>query len=113
AQERAELQDIVDAYRARMKLEEELAGTREILELSDDEEMTALAQEDIARLEAEAQALDERLRLLLIPKDPRDEKNVIMEIRAGAGGDEAAIFAADLLRMYMRYAEAQRWRTEI
>ncbi len=113
AQERAELQDIVDAYHARMKLEEELAGTREILELSDDEEMMALAQEDIARLEAEAEVLEERMRLLLIPKDPRDDKNVIIEIRAGAGGDEAAIFAADLLRMYMRYGETQRWRTEI
>src|SRR5690606_4526607 len=113
AQERAELQDIVDAYHARMKLEEELAGTREILELSDDEEMMALAQEDIARLEAEAEVLEERMRLLLIPKDPRDDKNVIIEMRAGAGGDEAAIFAADLLRMYMRYGETQRWRTEI
>jgi peptide chain release factor 1 len=113
AQERTELQPIVAGYRQRMALANELAETRELLALSEEEEMVALAEEEIGRLEAEIEILEDRLRTLLIPKDPRDDKNVIIEIRAGAGGDEAAIFAADLLRMYARYGEAQRWKTEI
>lgn len=113
AQERTELQPIVQGYRQRMQLTTELHETQELLELSEEEEMIALAEEEINRLEIAIEATDEELRTLLIPKDPRDENNVIIEIRAGAGGDEAAIFAADLLRMYIRYAETQRWKTEI
>jgi peptide chain release factor 1 len=75
--------------------------------------MIAMAEEEIERLQSHSERLKKRMQRLLIPKDPRDEKNVFIEIRAGAGGDEAAIFAGDLLRLYMRYAEAQNWRAEI
>jgi peptide chain release factor 1 len=75
--------------------------------------MITMAQEEIALLTNKQEALEERMKSLLVPKDPRDEKNVIIEIRAGAGGDEAGIFAADLLRLYTRYAESRRWKTEI
>jgi peptide chain release factor 1 len=81
--------------------------------MEDDPEMREMAEQEIARIEAEMQALYNEMRLLLLPKDPNDEKNVIMEIRAGAGGDEAGIFAADLHRMYTRYAEAQKWKTDL
>ena len=113
AKERASLQDIVEAYRQYRREDEELKGARELLQLADDPDMRELAQEEIAALEASATQLLERLRLLLLPKDPRDSKNVIVEIRAGAGGDEAGIFAGDLLRLYTRYAEGKRWRVEL
>ena len=113
AKERASLQDIVAAYRQYKREDEELSGARELLELADDADMRELAQEEIAALEASTADLLERLRLLLLPKDPRDSKNVIVEIRAGAGGDEAGIFAGDLLRLYTRYAEGKRWRVEL
>jgi peptide chain release factor 1 len=113
AQERSDLQPLVESYREYQGLQQELADTRELLEASDDPEMSALAVDEIEQLEATIGRLEGRLRGLLVPRDPRDDKNVFIEIRAGAGGDEAAIFAGDLLRMYMRYAEAQNWRTEI
>ncbi len=113
AQEQAELADLVQVYRQYRALEQELADTRELQELEDEEEMHQLAEQEIVRIEEELEALYGKMRLLLLPKDPNDEKNVIMEIRAGAGGDEAGIFAADLYRMYTRYAETQRWKTEI
>src|ERR1044071_5932370 len=84
-----------------------------MLESEKDPEMIALAQEDIAELNPKIEALEKEIKGLLVPKDPRDDKNVIVEIRAGAGGDEAAIFASDLFRMYMRYAEDKRWKTEM
>jgi peptide chain release factor 1 len=113
AQERADLQTLVESYREYQGLQQELADTRELLEASDDPEMAALAEDEIEQLEGHIVGLEEKLRGLLVPRDPRDDKNVFIEIRAGAGGDEAAIFAGDLLRMYSRYAEAQNWRTEI
>ncbi len=113
AQEQAEIQELVQAYRRYEALSQELTDTRMLAELEDDAEMYEMAEQEVARLEEEMSALYERMRLLLLPKDPNDEKNVIMEMRAGAGGDEAGIFAADLYRMYTRYAEAQRWKTEI
>lgn len=113
AQERAELTDIVDAYRRHQSLAAELADTRELRETAEDPEMQALADDEIASLEASLVDLEERMRKLLVPKDPRDARNVFIEIRAGAGGDEAGIFAADLLRLYTRYAEKQGWKTEI
>jgi peptide chain release factor 1 len=113
AQERADLQRLVESYREYQGLQQELADTRELLEASDDPEMSALAEDEIEQLEGNIVRLEDKLRALLVPRDPRDDKNVFIEIRAGAGGDEAAIFAADLLRMYSRYAEAQNWRTEI
>jgi peptide chain release factor 1 len=113
AQEQRELEELVQAYRQYGALEEELADTRELLELEDDAEMREMAELEISRIEDEMQALYDRMRLMLLPKDPNDEKNVIMEIRAGAGGDEAGIFAADLQRMYTRYAENHKWKVDI
>jgi peptide chain release factor 1 len=113
AQEQAEIQELVQAYRRYEALGQELADTRELGELEDDAEMHEMAAQEITRLEGEMSTLYDRMRLLLLPKDPNDKKNVIMEVRAGAGGDEAGIFAADLYRMYTRFAEAQRWKTEI
>ncbi len=113
AQEQAEIADLVRAYRRYKALEQELADTRELIELEEDAEARQMAEREIERIEAEMAALFDQMRLLLLPKDPNDEKNVIMEIRAGAGGDEAGIFAADLYRMYTRYAEAHGWETHI
>jgi peptide chain release factor 1 len=113
AQEQAEIQELVQAYRRYESLAQELADTRELIELEEDAEMREMAEQEVTRIEEEMTALYEQMRLLLLPKDPNDEKNVIMEVRAGAGGDEAGIFAADLYRMYTRFAEAQRWKTDI
>ena len=113
AQERSDLQPLVEAYRRHRELSAELDDTRELVEISEDPEMIQMAEDEVEHLEEELETLEEEMRLLLIPKDPRDAKNVFIEIRAGAGGDEAAIFAGDLLRMYTRYAEDQQWRTEI
>ncbi len=113
AQERAELEPLVNKFQMYQSLEQELAQARELMELEADPEMTALAGEEASHLEAQLEKLEGEMLHLLIPHDPRDERNVYIEIRAGAGGDEAAIFAADLLRMYSRYAEAQGWKTEI
>ncbi len=111
-QERAELEPIVLRYREYEDVLEQIEGARELLD-EEDSEMVELAQNELSELEPRAERLAEQLRRMLIPKDPRDEKNVIVEIRAGAGGDEAGLFAADLARMYMRYAENQGWKTEI
>jgi peptide chain release factor 1 len=113
AQEQRELEDLVLAYRRYLALEAELADTRELLEMEEDAEMREMAEQEIERIEGDMEALYGRMRLMLLPKDPNDEKNVIMEIRAGAGGDEAGIFAADLQRMYGRYAEAKKWKTDL
>ncbi len=113
AKERAGLQAVVDVYRLYKRQSDELEGARELLDLADDAEMRELAQDEIDTLQASVSELLERLRLLLLPKDPRDSRDVIVEIRAGAGGDEAGIFAGDLLRLYTRYAEGKRWRVEL
>ena len=113
AKERSSLQAIVDAYRRYQKLTRELGEAKELLGSADDAEMRELAGAEVAELEAASADLLEKLRLMLLPKDPRDGKNVIVEIRAGAGGDEAGIFGGDLLRMYTRYAEANRWKVEL
>ncbi|MCY4061443.1 MAG: peptide chain release factor 1 [Chloroflexi bacterium] len=110
AKERASLQDIVDAYRQYQRGAAELEDARELLLADQDAELRELAGEEVAELEASNADLLERLRLMLLPKDPRDSKNVIVEIRAGAGGDEAGIFAGDLMRLYTRYAEAKKWK---
>ncbi|HEY0429668.1 MAG TPA: peptide chain release factor 1 [Pyrinomonadaceae bacterium] len=106
------LGEIVEKYREVKKMSEELVGAKEILEISDDAEMSELAELEIAEIEANLEKADEALKFLLIPKDPNDEKNVIVEIRAGTGGDEATLFAAEVLRMYARYAERQGWKFE-
>jgi peptide chain release factor 1 len=113
AQEQAEIQELVQAYRRYKALEAELADTHALIDLEDDAEMREMAGLEVERLEGEMQALYDQMRLLLLPKDSNDEKNVIVEIRAGAGGDEAGIFAADLYRMYSRYAETQRWKSDM
>ncbi|MFN2285528.1 MAG: peptide chain release factor 1 [Anaerolineae bacterium] len=113
AKERADLEEKVNIYHRYRKIETEHAAAEEML-TDEDEDIRVMAEEELLRLEAEQERLEQRLRHLLIPKDPRDERNVIVEIRAGAGGDEAGLFAADLLRMYTRYAERQGgWKTEL
>jgi peptide chain release factor 1 len=112
AQEKSSLDDIVKAAREYSRLMSELKDARLMLS-EDDPEIAALAEAEISALEERQPVLEEQIRLMLLPKDPRDEKNVIVEIRAGTGGDEAALFAADLSRMYMRYAEARRWKTDV
>ena len=111
--ERAEIEPIVEKAREYKELLEGIKEARTMLENESDQEMHELAEMEIAELEPQVKALENEIKLLLVPKDPRDGKNVIMEIRAGTGGDEAALFAADLYRMYTRYAENQKWKTEI
>ncbi|HSN81668.1 MAG TPA: peptide chain release factor 1 [Polyangiales bacterium] len=108
--ERAELQDVVEAYARYGQVVEDLAGHKQALS---DPELRELASEEIPALEAERQRLEESINLLLLPKDPNDERDTILEIRSGTGGEEAALFAADLFRMYSRYAESQGWKVEI
>jgi len=112
AKAHSDLTDVVDQYRSWKAIQKDLAGARAMLEESDPE-MRELAQQEIEELEARAGAAEQELRVLLIPKDPNDEKSIVLEIRAGTGGDEAALFAAEIFRMYTRFAEAQRWRVEI
>ncbi len=113
AKERSELEEVVGEYRSYLRLSQELEDTKALLEEESDEELGALAETEIGNLEARLEELESSLHRLLLPKDPRDAKNVIVEIRAGAGGDEAGLFAADLYRMYTRYAERQAWKTEL
>ena len=111
--EMAEIEPIVKAYEAYRKMQSELADAREIIDMEDDEEMRELAKEEAKELEDQMEKSQEELKVLLLPKDPNDDKNVILEIRAGTGGEEAALFGNDLLRMYLRYAERHRWKSEI
>ena len=111
-QERAELEPIVLAYQEYKKVLDDIEQAQELLNETDDE-IVDMAKAELAELEPQQEALVEKLKVMLLPKDPRDDKNVIIEIRAGAGGDEAGLFAADLNRMYTRYAEQNGWKTEI
>jgi len=111
--ELARLRPVVDAFHRLEETRAELAGARELRDDGPDEELRALARDEVARLEAEETAQVEALKVLLLPRDPNDDRNVILEIRAGAGGEEAALFAGDLLRMYLRYAERHRFRPEV
>lgn len=113
AKERANLAEIVERYRAYKRELQQLEDARLLLEHETDPELRALAEDEINGLEASIARLEEQLRLLLLPKDPRDDKNVIMEIRAGAGGDEAGLFVADLFRMYSYYAEKRGWKIDV
>ncbi len=110
--EMGEMEPIVKKYKEYKKAKEGIAEAKEMLE-DGDEEMRELAKMELSELEESIGEMEEELKILLLPKDPNDEKNVILEIRAGAGGDEAALFGADLLRMYSRYAERNRWKTEL
>jgi peptide chain release factor 1 len=108
------LEEVVQKYREVKKMNEELAGARELMAAAQgDEEMRQMAEMEIADLEGQIAKAEDDLKVLLIPKDPNDEKNVILEIRAGTGGDEATLFAAEILRMYARYAERQGWKMDI
>jgi peptide chain release factor 1 len=112
AKERSELEETVEAYREWKRVDRELRDARAMLE-EQDAELRQMAEQEVARLDPERERLEERLKVLLLPKDPNDEKNVVLEIRAGTGGDEATLFAAEVFRMYGRYAEGQRWKVEI
>jgi peptide chain release factor 1 len=109
----AELTPVVEEYRRLKKLQRELEDARGLLRETIDAEMRALAEAELHSLTEKREALEASLQLLLLPKDPADERNIILEIRAGAGGDEAALFAAELLRMYTRFAEGERWKIEM
>src|SRR3990172_7551582 len=111
--ELARLEPVVEAYRRLLDTRSELAGARDMREAEGDEELRAMARDEVDRLEATEKRPGEELKVLLLPRDPADDGNVILEIRAGAGGEEAALFAAELLRMYLRYAERHRFRTEV
>jgi peptide chain release factor 1 len=95
------------------QLKAESVGARELFDTSDDDEMREMARLELESLQAKLEQTENELRILLIPSDPNDDKNVILEIRAGTGGDEATLFAAEMLRTYARYAEKQRWKFEI
>jgi peptide chain release factor 1 len=112
AKERSDLEEIVVRYREWLKVEQEIIENRQLLD-ENDEAIRDLAKEEVALLRARKEELENKLRILILPKDPNDDKNVIVEIRAGTGGDEAALFAAELFRMYSRYAESRGWRVEM
>ena len=112
AREQSSLAETVEVWRDYKKLGTELEAAKELL-ADDDPDMRDMAKEELDTLEPQLEALKERLQLLLLPKDPNDAKNVLLEVRAGTGGDEASLFAGNLLRMYMRYAETLRWKVDI
>ncbi len=110
--EHAELVDVVNGYEKYCRVKDEIAGSQELLK-DPDPEVREMAQAEVAELEAERTALEAQLKVMLLPKDPNDQRNVIIEVRAGTGGDEAALFAGDLFRMYCRYADRQGWKVEL
>ena len=113
AKQHRSLGEVVEKYQSLKSLKTELNDARELFDTSDDDEMREMARQELENLQSRLQQTEEELKILLIPSDPNDEKNVILEIRAGTGGDEATLFAAEMLRMYSRYAEKQRWRFEV
>ncbi|HDR7435329.1 peptide chain release factor 1 [Bacillus cereus] len=113
SKEQSDIQDTVEVYREYKDVREQLKDAKAMLEDKLDAEMRDMVKEEVSELEAQEKTLSERLKILLVPKDPNDDKNVIVEVRGAAGGDEAALFAGDLYRMYSRYAEVQGWKTEI
>jgi peptide chain release factor 1 len=113
AKAHSELVPVVEKYREYKDLKRGIAESKAVIAEESDVEMRAYAQEELAKLEERIGKVEEELKVLLIPKDPNDEKNVVLEIRAGTGGDEASLFAAEVFRMYTRYAESQRWKVEV
>lgn len=111
--EQSDLMPLVEAYQAYKKNQQDIEDALILIEEESDEEMKEMAREELAEAKAKTEVLSDHLKVLLLPKDPNDEKNVIVEIRAGAGGDEAALFAAEIYRMYVHYAESRRWKTEL
>lgn len=113
SKEQAGLREVVETYQEYRKAKNELKENKDMLELENDNDMRGLIKQEIINIEEKLPQFEEKLKILMLPKDPRDEKNTILEIRAGTGGEEAALFAANLFRMYSRYAERQGWRIEI
>ncbi|MDO4325643.1 MAG: peptide chain release factor 1 [bacterium] len=111
--EQSDLGPIVEAYTAYKKAKQDVEDSLMILEEETDEEMRELAKEELSDAKKRIESLEQELKILLLPKDPNDDKNIMVEIRAGAGGDEAALFASELYRMYVNYAESRHWRTEL
>ena len=111
--EQNELTPIVEAYKEYKACKQTIADSLEMLEEESDEEMRELAKEELNDSKARVEELEKELKILLLPRDPNDDKNVVVEIRAGAGGDEAALFAAEIYRMYLHYAESKRWKVEL
>ncbi len=111
--EQSDLMPVVDTYKAYKKANQDIQDSLAMLEEENDEEMRELAKEELADAKQRVTDLERQLKILLLPKDPNDDKNIILEIRAGAGGEEAALFAAELYRMYVNYAERNRWKVEI
>ena len=110
--EQSDLAPIVDAYKEYKKSKQDIEDSLELLEAESDEEMKEMLKEELGDAKKRVEELEDKLKILLLPKDPNDDKNVIVEIRAGAGGDEAALFAAEIYRMYVHYAESRRWKVE-
>ncbi len=113
SKEYRKLEKIVDVYKQYKNCLDSISFGKEVLESENDEELRSMAKEDLINSEIQKENLEETIRQLLIPKDPQDEKNVVMEIRAGTGGDEASLFAGDLMRMYMKYADAKGWKVAL
>jgi peptide chain release factor 1 len=114
AKAHAELSEVVEKYRQWQDIAKSIRGARELLEESaSDSEMKALAHDELTHLEKRREQVEQELKILMLPKDPNDEKNVVLEIRAGTGGDEATLFAQEIFRMYTRYAESQGWKVEV
>lgn len=111
--EQADLADLVETYTQYKKAKQTVEDSLALLEEENDEEMREMAKEELSDAKKQIEALEQELKILLLPKDPNDDKNIILEIRAGAGGDEAALFASELYRMYINYAEGQRWKVEL
>ena len=110
--EQSDLTPIVEAYKEYKKSKQDIADSLEMLEAESDEDMREMLKEELNDAKKRVEELEEKLKILLLPKDPNDDKNVIVEIRAGAGGDEAALFAAEMYRLYVHYAESRRWKVE-
>lgn len=111
--EQADLTPLVDAYKEYKKANQDVEDSLALLEEESDEEMREMAKEELADAKKRIEEMEQQLKILLLPKDPNDDKNVMVEIRAGAGGDEAALFASELYRMYVHFAESNRWKTEL
>ena len=111
--EQNDLAPIVEAYKSYKQAKQDVEDSLAILENESDEDMRELAKEELNDAKGRIEDLEQQMKILLLPKDPNDDKNIVVEIRAGAGGDEAALFAAELFRMYSHYAESQRWKIEL
>ena len=110
--EQSDLTPIVESYKEYKKCKQDIEDSLALLDEENDEDMREMLKEELASAKKRVEELENKMKILLLPKDPNDDKNVIVEIRAGAGGDEAALFAAEIYRMYLHYAEGRRWKVE-